>query len=296
MTKYGFIYGLICPITNETVYVGKTTNSIEYRLKTHISKTKTKIKYNKRLSKKEVWIKKLILLEIEDKITVYLIEVCEEDKINEREIFWISEYMTHSRLKNLTIGGDGGQGYKHTLDTIIKISNNRVGKCLGKDHPNYNKKIGQEEWFKLSSLMKSSNNPNIGKPCKQQTKDKISLSNSGEKNGMYGKTFSMSSEHKDKISYALLNSEQLKKSRNSEEFKKKISDIFSIPILLLDLDFNTIEEFKNLRECSEKLGCTKGNVKNAITDLRKICRKYWVVRKEEYIESIQKIRDKSLFY
>lgn len=277
----GKIYYLICPITKNPIYVGKTIELVEERLRKHISKTKTKIKYNRKLSKNEYWIKKLINLSIENEIQIGIIEECKEENLNDREIYWISEYRKKFKLNNLSDGGDGGRFFP-TEETKKKISLGRKGKCVGKDHFLFGKKRSKETRYKISEAIKGKNHPNFGKPRTEETKRKIGLANKGDKNGMYGVTFSMCKEHKESISNSLKNSKKLKESRNSKEYKEKLSDIFSIPLLLLDEDFNIINEFKNCRECAEYFGYTVGNVKNAVRDFRKLGRKYWIIRKENY--------------
>jgi len=58
--EFGYIYKLICPISNEVRYIGQTSYSLEHRLSGHIRKTVSKIKNNKRLTHKENWIKTII--------------------------------------------------------------------------------------------------------------------------------------------------------------------------------------------------------------------------------------------
>lgn len=284
----GKIYEIICPIENVPFYVGKTTGSIEERLKKHISKTLSKIKYNKKLSKNEFYLKKLISLSLKDKIIIRIIEECTLDIINEREIFWISEYRKKFRLKNLTDGGDGGMGYKHNKESLKKMSENRKGKYCGIEHHNYGKKLSNEHYYKFIYNAKFVSR----KPHSDETKKKISFANSGEKNGMYGKRMSRTYEQKEKLSKSLKNSDKLKESRNNKEYKKKLSEHFSIPILVLDKDFNIIHEFINCKVCSEYFGCTNGNIANAIRFKRMLSRKYWVIRKEGYIDTINEIKAK----
>ncbi len=287
--KIGYIYKIICPFTELPVYVGKTTTSIDYRLKKHILKTKTKVKYNRKLSKMEYWINEMIKKSITDLIKIEIIEECNLNIINDREIYWIAEYKKNFKLKNLTAGGDGGNGHKHTEESLKKISENRKGKYCGKEHHNYGKKIGNEPWFKLSNLMKSEDNPNIGKSKSNETKKKISISNSGEKNGMYGKRIKRTELQKNKLSKSLKNSQKLKESRNNVEYKKKLSQHFSIPILVLDNEFNIVYEFENTKTCAEFFKCTKGNIANAIRFKRQIGKgknyKYWIVRKKDFLSN-----------
>ena len=286
----GKIYELISPIDNKPFYVGKTINSLENRLSKHFSKTISKIKYDKKLSKNEYFIKKLISLSLKELIIIKLIEECSVEIINEREIFWISEYRKTFKLTNLTEGGDGGSGCKHTKESLKKMSENRKGKYCGVEHHNYNKKLSEEHYLKFTYKMKYEN-PNIGKKHSDETKKKISYANSGEKNGMYGKSILRTDEQKKNLSESLKNSEKLKESRKSKEFKDRLSKHFSIPIIVLDEHFNIIHEFNNCKECSIFFGYTNSNVANAIRFRRRLGRKYWVVRKDNYEVSINEIKE-----
>lgn len=116
-----------------------------------------------------------------------------------------------------------------------------------------------------------------------EIKEKISLANSGEKNGMFGRHIIPSNELKEKRRVSMINSEKFQKSRKSEEYRKKISSLQKIDDwLLLDEDFNIIKTFNSSNEVSIFLNCTKGNVKNARRDKRKLCKKYWIVYKKDY--------------
>ncbi len=112
---------------------------------------------------------------------------------------------------------------------------------------------------------------------------RISKANSGENNGMYGRRMSRTEEQKNKLSQSLKNSDKLKESRKSNEYREKISNVTSIPILVLDNNYKIVFEFKNCRECAEYFNCTKGNIANAIRFNRQIGKgksdKYWVKKK-----------------
>jgi len=133
----------------------------------------------------------------------------------------------------------------------------------------------------------------------EEDRVKLSESKKGEKNPMFGKTFTMSEEHKKKISEALLKSDKLKASHNTKEFKQKISEKQSQPLLILDEDFNVVMEFANSTTCAEYFGFTRGNIKNACRFLRSIGKgkdfKYWVVRKHLKEDSIKKLKEKQMY-
>lgn len=109
------IYTLSHPITGEIRYVGKTKFAIEKRLKYgHLRDLKFK---NKRVN----WIKSLISQGLLPKIE--LLEVVEDNKWIEREIYWIKEFRDKGyRLTNMTDGGDGNNNQQFSEETIRKRS------------------------------------------------------------------------------------------------------------------------------------------------------------------------------
>lgn len=133
------------------------------------------------------------------------------------------------------------------------------------------------------------NHPNYGMKRKKKTKKLISKANSGVLNGMYGKRFKKSKKQIEKARLNMINSEKFQKSRKSKKFKNKISNIQSIPLILLDEKMNYIREFSNTKTCLIYLKCSRSNVKKAVQYSRKIGRglktKYWVIRKSEYEKS-----------
>lgn len=121
----GYIYKLICPIDNNIKYVGQTSKELSERLRTHISKTKSKIERGLKLSKKEFWIKKLISYNLERNIIIEEIELCDIILLDDREIYWIYKFKNEGhKLTNMT---DGGQPRVYKLGTMsdehkLKIS------------------------------------------------------------------------------------------------------------------------------------------------------------------------------
>ena len=54
----GYIYGLICPLTNEYRYIGKTVQTLNKRLYKHL------YEIDKHTSYKNSWLKKLRILNV----------------------------------------------------------------------------------------------------------------------------------------------------------------------------------------------------------------------------------------
>lgn len=166
---------------------------------------------------------------------VYKQELTEEQaKLKEKE--FIAKYKTmDSRYGyNLTAGGDGSCGYKHTAETKekMKLHHHDVS---GENNPFYGKSHTVETRKALSES-------NTGKKLSQETKDKISRSMSGKNHPLYGKHFSetskrkmseshkgqgkgqkFSEEHKAHLSEAIRKSWETRSRKFSDEVRKNMS-------------------------------------------------------------------------
>lgn len=99
MTYY--IYTLNDPIDFCVKYVGKTRD-INLRLIEHLK--------DRRKSKKQSWIKSLSEKKLKPSINV--IEICNREQADFREIYWINFFNKYLKLKNMTSGGTGGKTYE----------------------------------------------------------------------------------------------------------------------------------------------------------------------------------------
>lgn len=90
------IYSLNCPNTNDVRYIGVTTNSLKRRLIQHLYEGNN----SKSNTHKINWLRKLI--NNNQKPTICLIEITDENNWEEREKYWISKY---SNLTNIHEGG-----------------------------------------------------------------------------------------------------------------------------------------------------------------------------------------------
>ena len=145
-----YIYKIICPITKEVRYIGKTIN-LQRRIYQHTCKS-GRLK-NRHLSN---WINKLYK-EFKLKPVFKIVEIVNKNNWQEREIFWINFYRTQNKLCNHTNGGEGCHGRKMSEELKKKISKTHKGKkknykCVG------GVKVHKEETKKRISIKKKNNN------------------------------------------------------------------------------------------------------------------------------------------
>jgi group I intron endonuclease len=153
--------------------------------------------------------------------------------LNYMEKYFIEAFNSLKNGYNMTLGGEGTIGYKHSEESILK---NKM-KNSGINHYNWGKHISEE------------------------TKSKISLANSGENNGMFGKKVEFSPEHKLKISKQLKNKPKTQQHKDnlklakkkstyiiSDETKLKMSKSKQKSIILHGI------QFESLKKASEHFG------------------------------------------
>ena len=110
----GYIYK-INNLINGKIYIGQTTQTIESRWGDHkkSSKNKDKMKYALYRAMSKYGIKNFTIEEIEK---------CEIDKLNDREVYWISFYDSFNNDKgyNLTLGGGGKKVHNLNEEVVLK--------------------------------------------------------------------------------------------------------------------------------------------------------------------------------
>ncbi len=112
-----YIYCLKHPETLEIKYIGKTTN-IKRRLYQHLYDSKKNISNRRAIN----WIKSLLALKLKPVIEV--VEICNEENWQKREIYWISFYKNRFDICNHHEGGLGALGRipnKENIDRIRKV-------------------------------------------------------------------------------------------------------------------------------------------------------------------------------
>lgn len=86
---------------------------------------------------------------------------------------------------NLTLGGEGSSGYKHTEISKKKMSESKKNNYNGKSNPFYGKKHTIESKAKIASFAKNrtgDKNPFYGKEHSQETLNHLKDLNTGSKN------------------------------------------------------------------------------------------------------------------
>jgi len=161
------IYRITNTITTKS-YIGQTINSLDKRWKRHIKDSeKFNYKFSRALRKYpiESWNKEII--ETLDDI----------NSLNEREVYWISQYDTFKNGYNSTTGGEKDKnitdetrkklgekskgnkyclGYKHTDESRLKMSKRKQGK----NNSFYNKKHKSES---IEKIRETSRKNSLGK-------------------------------------------------------------------------------------------------------------------------------------
>lgn len=140
------IYGLYTNTNNTIRYVGKTKNTLEYRLAHHLSVAK-KGNFKRH---KDNWIRKEI--ENNNEIRIILLEECDEMSWEKKETFWIKKLKNKSKLTNATLGGEGGKLL------IYKWSYNKLKKYIQSNFKKINSSLLYEKEFS-KNLVRNKNIP-----------------------------------------------------------------------------------------------------------------------------------------
>lgn len=165
-----YIYALCDPDTQEVRYVGKT-DDIQKRYEQHIWIKTSPNTYRKS------WIKSL-----QKQGKQPLIKVLEEVNASiwkERERWWIAEMRRQgARLTNLTNGGDGIDGLRHTPESLKKMSEAHKGYVTS---PETRAKLREtsKAYASQDEVKKKTSQIHTGKEVSDATRAKLSASRIG---------------------------------------------------------------------------------------------------------------------
>jgi group I intron endonuclease len=191
----GGIYALSI-VGDARVYIGQSgsTKGIRRRIHDHRSYLKRGKHKNPRLQ--NAWNK----YGGDDFFEAYVVEVCEDAELDEREIHWIRLFHAtgaHGGF-NICEGGSGEEGnpMKHP-EARAKVSAAMIGKRpsdaakarmsaakTGENHPNFGKKPSEETRAAISAAQIGERNHFFGKKHSEETRAAISAALSGDNNPM----------------------------------------------------------------------------------------------------------------
>ncbi len=185
MLKKTFIYK-ITNLINNKLYIGKTCNKNPLsRWSRHLSVAKHKTITNHTYQ----LIHKAINKYGKENFSFETIEECDTEELGLiKEKFWIDFYKTNVYVHgsefgyNLTEGGDGSSGFKHSQKSKDKMSEDRKGTRLGKDNTFFGKKHSNESLLKIGAAHKGKVIPItvIESRSKLTVKDVLEIRSEGE--------------------------------------------------------------------------------------------------------------------
>lgn len=203
----GIIYK-VTNLVNGKIYIGKTLSRLGQRKNEHISGAKT-TKYTSAL---HLAINKYGA----DGFTWEIVDKCLfSDQLGELEKYYIKKLNCKAPIGyNLTNGGEGVPGYKHSEETRRKMSESHKGKRVGEKNPMFGKHPSPETIEKIRISSAGERNGFYGKRHSLELRKKWSIERKGAGGALWGKKFT--EEHKRKISMALMGRKTGNKNRGSD--------------------------------------------------------------------------------
>jgi len=171
--KAVYIYGLVDPRTYEIKYIG-ASKDLKWRYIYHLSDVRAKLKFNRKLLPKDIWISELLSNNL--KPIMVILEMCSEEDWEEKERLWISK---ETNLTNISQGGLGGaSGEKHPFyggGIKITIEHRKHMSISAKNKP----PIKPETRIKMKESYLARVPPNKGRHWSNEIKKKISETSKG---------------------------------------------------------------------------------------------------------------------
>lgn len=125
----------------------------------------------------------------EENFDVFIVEECNSENLLEYEKYYISELSTkRPNGYNLTDGGDGSHGFKHSEETKARLSGMRKEYYKNNPHPSFGKSMKEETKEKIRFS-------NTGKKATQETKDKLSEMRTGKNHYLFGEKRNINSSY-----------------------------------------------------------------------------------------------------
>ena len=126
MNRRYIVYGLMCPITNQIRYIGKSTSGLN-RPRQHMCLSSLRSNTHK-----NNWIRNLRASGLRCSIKV-LEEMCDAKRLYEREQYWIDIYRPLGFLTNSTDGGPGLLGWRPSADAKKRMAAAKNLRSVGRE-------------------------------------------------------------------------------------------------------------------------------------------------------------------
>lgn len=174
MSSEVIIYGLKDPETGIIRYVGKTKNSIEYRMAAHLN--------DRARTHKGHWIRELRARGlVPEPVVLEILLNCPEDGWQETERSWISILRFYGcPLTNLTEGGDGRLGVVHTPETLEKLRTKALGKKMSPEAVEKTRRAMIGRTYSPETIQKM-RAAKLGKKPSEETRQKMRAAHLGKK-------------------------------------------------------------------------------------------------------------------
>jgi predicted DNA-binding protein YlxM (UPF0122 family) len=250
--KYTFIYALCDPDTEEIRYIGKA-NSIRRRYSDHINECKTS-----RKSHKISWIKSLLVKN--KKPLIKILDEVPQDDWKLWEVHYIDLYkLKGANLTNLTEGGQGGNGYKHTEESKQRMRKSKLGIPLSEEHKKNISEAVKLKAEETPNYNRSGNN--LKQPIEQDLLHQLYIIENLSMPEIAEKL-----DCSEKKVWDNLQDYEIKKDKRI--WKKQCASNFTKVVLQYDFSGNLIKEWKSVAEISKKLKikpdkCCRGEAKSA---------------------------------
>lgn len=252
MAAFGIIYRIKNEVNGKS-YIGQTTVPLVVRIKRHRKENKCKAIYA--AIKKYGW---------ENFKVIVLCHCNNKNELDAFEKYYIKKYKSYFKDNgyNLTFGGEGCFGYRHTDQSKNKISKIHKGKTISDEHKKILSEVHSNRVYPPRTEEHTRNliESRAGYVTSDETKLKLSKAFSGKNNPMYGK------HHSEETKKKIIDSRSGYK--HSQETIDKITRSGLKPVLQLDKDNNIIKEWKSIKEAGEHLKLDRGSISSCCNGKR----------------------------
>lgn len=277
-------------LINNKKYIGKSIN-IEKRFKSHIQES-----FNKNKKSYNHLIHQAIRKYGVENFSFITIEECDDEKLNEREIYWISYYDCcildgGDKGYNMTRGGDGssfidakkiqelwdkGFSVKEIAEQLY-CDRHSISKRL-QSYKNYTFEENKRRQYSLVS--------------KSRQKEVFQYDLNGKFIAKYQSVIEASK--KTGIGYRTILSNLQGKSYSAGKYRwtyKELSFLdqynlkgngYAVPIIQLDLQYNFVNEFLTITEAANSVSANQSSISYALNDINRTVKGYHWIRKNEY--------------